>query len=205
MATSDYEPIVQTQVEAYIPNIWRGRRFLYVGASVDQFQLKYGLKLSWDFYNAHIDVLEIDSDRAKQLRDAEGPWIRKVIIDDVSELHMEMVDNLYDRTIWANGPGILEVEKINRALDRLESISFMVVILNPWGRVVYRNGEDELMDPNDVFRTPLLPDFFQKRGYAVHTIGERDKEGGNILAWKYTSIQLKPWRMMPCAEEEVRF
>lgn len=202
MATTNYEAIRQTQLEAYIPTIWRGRKFLYVGATVDQFQFKYGLMLAWDFHNAQIDILEVDKDRSVELMHSEGRWIRRVITDDVSNLHMGLFDSVYDRTIWAYGPGILEAEGIDRALEKLERLSEMVVVLNPWGRVVYRNGEDELLNPLDVFRTPLTPDFFQKRGYAVHTIGERDKEGGNILAWKNTVITHAPWRRMPCPEDQ---
>lgn len=202
MATSNMEGHRQTQLEAYIPNVWKGRRFLYVGASVDQFELKYGLLLAYDFYNAQVDVMEIDSDRATELMHREQ-WLRKVITEDVSNIHMGLIDNKYDATLWVNGPGILEPAKIDSALQKLERISALVVLINPWGNYPYRNGEDELLNPLDVYRTPLTPQFFLRRGYAVHLIGEPDTKGGNLLAWKRPLVEPLPWRRSPCPEEDL--
>ena len=199
----DEEAIRQMQLETYIPMIWRHLNFLYVGANLEEFSFRQGLTMAYDFFNAQIEIVEIDEDRAKAVL-AKYPWVSHAMIIDIGQGGLSRARKSYECSLWVNGPGLLPTTKeIDTALHSLQLItSGMLVIMNPWGRVRYRNGEDEILHKHDVYRTPLLPDFFLQRGFAVHLIGQKDTKGGNILAWKDLSLQPKSWRRQPCPDSK---
>jgi hypothetical protein len=196
--------IRQMQLESYIPQIWSRRSFLYVGASIEQFDFRYSLAMAYDFFNAQVEVFEIDEDRANAVL-KKYPWIQNVYIDDIGNGRLLGARRSYDVGLWINGPGLLEeVKKIDLALASLEAVcTELLVAMNPWGNYPYQNGEDELLHPKDVYRTPLTPEFFLRRGFAVHLMGEKDTKGGNILAWKDLRRKPKSWRRQPCPDEGV--
>jgi hypothetical protein len=191
-------------MEIYIPTIWMHRRYLYVGVSLERFHFRLGLAMAYDMRGAIIDVFEIDEERGKAVQ-KKYPWVNHAYLADVSGTGAGMMPERYDVAIWSHGPAILDdVSKIDRALYALGNLADMVIVMTPWGEYPYPKGEAERLDPNDVAKLSLGPQFFIRRGFAVQCIGEENQRGSNILAWIHSTHQPKPWREMPCEEEEYR-
>ena len=92
----------------------------------------------------------------------------------------------YDIVLWAHGPEILEKPLIKTTIDKLlKKTKKYLVMMCPWGKYSYEDGEEEGLRSSDINRTALYPDDFLRLGFNVSTIGEKDVNGSNLLAWRY--------------------
>lgn len=198
------ERIRQSQLEIYVPTIWMHKRYLYVGANIERFHFRLGLAMAYDMRGAIVDIFEIEKERARAVQE-QSPWINHAYVADITSSALPHIPMHYDVALWSHGPAILdEVNKIDQAMERLHSVAGIVVIMTPWGEYPYPKGVAETMNPNDVAKLSLGPQFFIRRGYAVQCIGYENKRGSNLLAWKYSRHNPKPWRTMPCEEEDFK-
>lgn len=196
------ERIRQSQLEIYVPMIWMHKRYLYIGASLERFHFRLGLAMSYDMRGAIIDIVEIEKERGVAVQ-KKYPWINHLYIADVAGQGIPNIPMRYNVAIWSHGPAILdEVNKIDQAIEVLIRSAELVIIMTPWGEYPYAKGVAEAMNPNDVAKLSLGPQFFIRRGFAVQCIGYENKRGSNLLAWKYAQHNPKPWRTMPCEEED---
>jgi hypothetical protein len=196
------ERIRQSQFEIYIPTIWMHKRYLYVGANLERFHFRLGLAMAYDMRGAIIDIYEIEKERGREVQE-KNPWINHLYVGDVAGEGVPRVQMNYNVAIWSHGPAILdEVNKIDQAISNLLAVAELVIIMTPWGEYPYPKGVAETMNPNDVAKLSLGPQFFIRRGFAVQCIGYENKRGSNLLAWKYAQHNPKPWRTMPCEEED---
>lgn len=199
------EAIRLHQMETFIPTIWRNNTYLYVGANPNRFHFWMALANLWDLRGVRIDLLEIVGDNIKELR-KKFRFIAEAYKGDVSDdIVRAMLRVPYDVAIWSHGPAIFEtVKRIEVALYNLESRCKCLVVMTPWGEYPYPNGAETLVDEFNRNVTPLYPDFFIERGYAVHTIGQPNTRGSNLMAWKYPGAQPPGWRKMQVPDELAR-
>lgn len=192
-AVSEREQEITLQVLDYIPYFFNVSDVLYIGATFDQFlfQKPYeNAKRIFDEKTMHfmaakakVDVLEIDKQRALEVKKHHGPWLRKVIIGDVTDFNnIHGLRKTYDVIVWAYGPSVIPIDKVWPTLYNLELTGAVIVILVPWGNYRYPEGVE--VSPLDKNVTEFRPIDFLKRGYAVHCMGDKDTRGSNLLAWK---------------------
>jgi hypothetical protein len=165
------------QLEKAIPDIWKAKTILYVGANAHRFhfnsQLAQGRGL--------VDVLEVDPDRCEDIR--EGfPWVNRIFCGDVRRVD-KLLRNPYELVLWSHGPTCLELQDIVPTIYRLQDVtSCLLVMMCPWGR--YHYSGSECLSDFDVNKTPLDEGFFQDLGFNTSTIGQIDTNGSNLLSWR---------------------
>jgi len=190
---SDREEEIVDQVLDFIPFFFNMQSVLYIGANRDQFLLGRNFEdsrrilkersIHFMRYPPRVDVLEIDKERALEIRSVHGQWLRNVIIGDVTELnYVPGLEKRYDMIVWAHGPSVIPIDKVWETIYNLELTGAIIVIMVPWGNYRYPEGVE--VNPLDRNITEFRPIDFLKRGYAVHCIGEKDTRRSNLLAWK---------------------
>lgn len=150
---------------------------LYVGAKPERMEM---LDLFIEAGSA-VDILEIWSPNVEALvrwNEKEGR-VRAIMKGDVRTADLV---GKYDVAVWYHGPEHVEREALPFCLSNLEMMARRVVVLGmPWG--IYRQGPAG----GNVFeahRTSLYPEDLRRFGYLTDTIGEKDRTGSNLLAWK---------------------
>lgn len=200
---SEREREMAEQVVEHIPDFFEMRWVLYIGANVDQFlfgkifeQARLAMNLKTvpiETVNLRLDVLEKDADRAHELRQKHGHWLRRVIIGDVTKIgQIPGLKKKYSMIFWAYGPSVIPIQQVWDTIYQLELMCATMVVMVPWGKYPYPEGVE--VNPLDKNITELRPVDFLKRGYAVHVMGERDTRDSNMLAWKH--IFIEPWMMI---------
>lgn len=150
---------------------------LYVGAKPERMEM---LDLFLEAGSV-VDILEIWSPNVEALLrwKGENGRVRKIMKGDVRTMDLA---GRYDVAVWYHGPEHVEKEALPFCLANLETMARKVVALGmPWG--VYRQGPAG----GNVFethRTSLYPADLEAFGYKTSTIGEMDRPGSNLLAWK---------------------
>ena len=150
---------------------------LYVGAKPERMEM---LDLFIEAGSV-VDILEIWSPNVEALLrwKGESGHVRNVIKGDVRTADLV---GKYDVAVWYHGPEHVAKEDLSFCLSNLEMMARKMVVLGmPWG--VYRQGPAG----GNVFETHranLYPRDLQAFGYSTDTIGEMDRPGSNLLAWK---------------------
>ena len=163
-----HERARQSQIEVFIPMIWQHKKYLYVGANVDRFHFWLPLAMAFDVTGALIDVLEIDEERATEVR-KKYPWINEVFIADVTGDGPRFLSMVYDVVIWSHGPALLSsVKEIDAALEVLEAAGKLVIVLTPWGEHPYPKGAEDYVNSLDWVKLPLQPEFFVKQVFGLN-------------------------------------
>ena len=143
---------------------WKGKKVLYIGANSFRFHYKDFLKEN----DCIVDVIEIVPEACSWLK--RLGWINRVYCDDIK--NVKNYNGPYDIILWSHGPETVEEEYIPGILDHLESLGD-VVLMVPWGNCKF---------PDNI--TPFVEEFFIERGYKTNTLGKKDDNGSNLLAWK---------------------
>jgi len=100
---------------------------------------------------------------------------------DVRKLDEYFV-NKFDVVMWWHGPEHLQKDELSDALMKCYKTSnIMSVVACPWG--VYKQGV-VAGNPYERHLSYLYPEFFHELGWNTDTIGTKDCEGSNLLAWK---------------------
>jgi hypothetical protein len=181
------------QVIDHIPDFFRQKTVLYIGANKFEFLFWRIFRHATTAFNTktvpitalrqQMDVLEIDYDRAMELRNEHGKWLRRISVGDARDLFSNNeLRKRYDLVFWAYGPSVLQAEEAWDTLHRIEMMAGTVVVMVPWGTYPY--PEDVHPHPLDKHVTEFRPIDFLRRGYAVHTLGEVNSRRNNLLAWK---------------------
>lgn len=166
------------QLVLCVPNIWNNKTCLYIGASVERFHYQSELKK----HNIITDIVEINKERCKNL-EQEFSWLNKIICGNIVSVS-QLFNNKYDLILWSHGPEILDRKDIIPTIKGLEDITNnLIVLMSPWGKYTYSNTENLLRE--DTNTTSLYEHNFIVLGYRVSTIGNKDENGSNLLAWKF--------------------
>jgi hypothetical protein len=155
---------------------------LYVGANRKRFHFRDYLQrhkqiLAQQGILARVDIIEIDPKRASEIDYDNCMWVDKMYYADVQDTPFY---HHYNAILWSHGPTILHEKDITSTLRALFEFTQMLIIMCPWGKYPEVEGQSE----HDTNKTALYPDYFISEGFAVHTLGEPDVPGSNILAWK---------------------
>ena len=164
------------QITRCIPYIWKvPHSVLYIGANKKRHHFFDQLS------HCRMDVLEVIPENCTDLRQ-QFPWLHGVINLDVRET--EVLRGKYDLILWSHGPNMIPTEDIDSTLVKLEELGKMVVLLFNWGMKYEYPGNTEELKPEMRAAHPIGIDLFLSRGYSINTIGEKNKQGNNVLAWK---------------------
>ena len=88
----------------------------------------------------------------------------------------------FDIVMWWHGPEHLEEDRLYASsLKQLQALTGKILITAcPWGKYTSRRVTK---NPYEEHLSCLYPEFFESLGWATNTIGEKDREGSNLLAW----------------------
>ena len=168
-----------------IPDIWNCKKILYIGASLTRFALGDIIKKN----KIQVDVLEISSSRCKELE--VYPWINNIIEGDVKEVK-NLTTNVYDLIMWIHGPSVLFTkDDVYTSINNLNDLyKHLFVIMCPWGIFSYKSkkmkkGLKDNIKKYDMNKLAFYENDFVNFDFRVSVLGEKDKKGSNLLAWKY--------------------
>jgi len=160
------------QLRENVPDIWEGKSVLYIGANAERFHYYDYLREK----NCKVDVLEIDAKACKYLRTLD---LNSVIEGDVITARLFR----YDIVFWSHGPELIFKGYFKYLVERLEkAASEMVVMMCPWGRYSYTTEELKRQKYPNI--ASLYEEDFKELGYETSTLGEKDVNGSNLLAWR---------------------
>jgi hypothetical protein len=156
------------------PDIFSYKTVLYIGANADRYDfIMDSLSEPGEGFveNGYIiDVLEMELDNVKHLQTLS--YLNEVIHGDVRTFK---TNKKYDIVFWWHGPEHINAEEIPPALENLEKIAKVAVILGcPWG---FHDRPDHLCHNQ--------PELFQSLGYITDTSGDEKILGCNISSVKY--------------------
>lgn len=164
-------------MERFIPEWDVMDSILYVGACEQRFHFRDRLK-------AHIadrvDILEREHGACEYLRSLS--WIDHVIEMDVTNLNGLGRLSPYDVILWSHGPETVPQDRVMPTLRALYErlTQKMLIVMCPWGVYLDKNGE--LIPGGNI--SAVYPDDLLREKFAVAAIGEKDRAGSNLLAWK---------------------
>lgn len=166
------------QLEAAIPDIWQYRKYLYVGANENRFHYAEPLREMVLRGQGLCDVVEIDPQRRLWVLENHR-FVRDVFLADVCFWSFGGSEH-YDVILWSHGPSCIPSKAgLERCLKDLKKMCKLLVLMCPWG-IYHKTVSDLDYDSN---HQALYPEFFTRRGFSVNTIGEKDVNGSNLLAW----------------------
>ncbi|MBT7790612.1 MAG: glycosyltransferase, partial [Calditrichaeota bacterium] len=164
------------QLYRSIPDIWKCKSILYVGAHEGRIHFGDPIKAN----GLEIDVMEIWGPNVKHLRESVN-WFNSVIQGDIREID-NLISRKYDIIFWWHGPEHIEKSDLFTTLKKIEEYAERYVVLGcPWGN--YEQGE-EYGNPFEVHTSSFYEQDFKRSGYQTSTIGTKDVRGSNLLAWK---------------------
>ena len=155
------------------PDLWECRDVLYVGARTDRIDFGDELRKA----GVAISVLEIFGPNVEYLRTLD--WLEHVYEGDVRTFD---TGRQFDAAFWWHGPEHVKKKDLPLALSRLEAAARKLVVLGcPWGR--HRQGK---MQGNTHEKHAAHFDYetFEKLGYEVECLGQKNSKGSNITAVK---------------------
>lgn len=157
-----------------VPDIFKSKNnCLYIGAHKKRFHFSEKLKE----YKIKTDVVEIDIENIEFLRSQK--WLNNIYHSDI---RVFKTSQTYDLILWSHGPEMLPEKDIIPTIKYLESITNkLIVLMVPFGKYSYKN----IPSNNKYNQTTLYPDFFTCLNYQTDTLGKKDTNGSNLLAWKY--------------------
>jgi len=159
-----------------IPDVWKHKRVLYIGARLNRFHFKNNLREN----RCIVDVIEINKENCEGLKTLK--WLNRIIHGDVIDVD-ELVDSKYDMVLWSHGPEMIERKDITPTIDKLMRLTGKIIILMcPWGK--YWGKFPSSTPSENVSKTPLYEGYFKRLGFKTSILGEKDARGSNLLAWK---------------------
>ena len=163
----------ERQMLRCIPDVLNYESLLYIGAS-DKRQQMLELFIRNNYAYA---ILEIWQPNVKYLESR---------FKDVIEGDIRNIDKLglgpFDIVMWWHGPEHVRENEIAPIFDKLKLITKRILIIAcPWG--IY---EQDAVDgnPYEEHLSCLYPEFFERLGWQVDAIGEKDTLNNNLLAWQ---------------------
>ena len=183
------DPVIKAREESVnrcIPDLFGGSysSVLYVGAN--QRRQHFLNRFEESGYRRIIILEAFDKNYQflKEKFEAKDPHTYRVIWGKVQEIEKMEIGSV-DVVFFWHGPEHLPQHKIDPTLSRLEAICNHVIVCGmPFG--FYEQGP-EYGNPFEAHQFHIYPTFLEKRGYQTETLGERDKRGSNITAWKYVA------------------
>jgi len=162
------------QVEKNIPDIWKYKTVLYIGAR--RYRRDFTNQFKQKGYR--IDILEVFDKNLQSLKKLK--FINKLIKGDVREVD-KLIDQEYDVIFWWHGPEHIHKNELKDTLNKLKKISNKLVVCGcPYGKyeqgVVYGNVWEKHL-------SYLEPANFKKSSFQVDVLGKKDSLGSNILSW----------------------
>lgn len=165
------------QIDRCIPNLFNCNTLLYIGAYKNRFHFSNRLKEK----AIKVDVLEADRKNIDWLR--KQTWLNKVIYGDVRNILDLDIDNLYDVLLWSHGPNMIYHNELNILIPKLDNIAKTIVLLTNWGRGYIYEGNS--INLSAFMTTKEGNEFDDFPGYHINTIGNKNTQGNNLLAWRY--------------------
>lgn len=164
----------QKQLEDNIPEIWSYNTILYIGACMKRFHFKDALKNS----GGVVDIVEIDKHRASDLA-SEYKWINTIHCGDIRTI---AAINNYDLVFWSHGPEMIPRLDVDSTIEKLLSLTNeLTVLMSPWGVYHYRSGyNSKYMNVSSLYEED-----FENLDFKTSTLGDKNVNGSNLLAWKY--------------------
>ena len=165
------------EVEAVLPDIFKHKSVLYVGASPAR------QVLAQEFKNggADVDLVEIWQPNIDELKKARPDLFSNMILGDARSLS-QVVDKTYDVVCWWHGPEHIKKEELAATLAELEKVANDTVLLGcPFGN--YPQGAVG-GNESEIHQSVLQPQDFAVLGYQAVTFGVEDDPAGYIIAWR---------------------
>jgi len=161
------------QLIRYIPDIWEYKNVLYIGANGKRFFFRKAL----EEHNMNITVLEASKERCLELEKLY-PNIKIINMD------VRNIESLgrFDSVWWFHGPTMLYREEAFKSIKLVGTKGKLIMLSSPWGKYKVGKGGIYILDGN---KFPMYEKDFQNFGYYTNTIGEKDVNGSNLLAWRY--------------------
>ena len=143
---------------------------LYIGVSKKHFQFKdYLHELQYN-----ITLLEIYKPNLES-------YLNKYICINADIVKFE-TEQKWDVIMWWHGPEHISKEELESTLKKLETMAKKLIILGcPFGKYVQGIVNN---NPYQIHKNYIYPKDLIKLGYLVETIGNQDRQGSNLLAWK---------------------
>jgi hypothetical protein len=135
-----------------------------------------------------IVILEVFKDNYEFLKTKFGDRVPNpfnIINGDVKNID-KILENAFDIVFFWHGIEHLEQTEIESTLKKLEKMAKVVILGVPYGK--YDQGP-EYGNPFEEHLSTIYPPYLENLGYNVDTLGEPDKEGSNIMAWKFLELQ----------------
>lgn len=162
------------QLERNIPDIWKYKTVLYIGAR--KYRRDFTNQFKQNEYK--IDILEIFDKNIQSLKKLK--FINKLIKGDVREID-KLVNNKYDVVFWWHGPEHIQKRELKPTLNKLKKLTNHVLVCGcPYGK--YEQGA-VYGNPWEKHLSYLEPRDFKKSSFKVEVLGKKDSLGSNILAW----------------------
>ncbi|MBU1135990.1 MAG: hypothetical protein KJ559_00575 [Nanoarchaeota archaeon] len=156
------------------PNVFDYKSVLYIGARTDRFDFSQEFRKA----NYKITVVEAYKENVEYLK--KIPWLKEVIYQDIRKFKSS---KKYDIVFWWHGPEHIEKEELKKTLKKLESMCNKIIVLGcPWGDIKLKELSK---NPYEKHLSDFDGDEFEKLGYSVECIGEKNIFGSNITAIKY--------------------
>jgi len=133
--------------------------------------------------NYTVDVVEVFGPNVMWLKTQKELPIRIVWQKDITKF--DTLDRRWDIVFWWHGPEHISKQHLAPTLSKLEAATNKLVIIGcPWG--IYEQPPIE-GNPHEEHRNHIETNDLESIGYLTHTLGERNKESGHILAYKRLS------------------
>lgn len=161
----------------HLPELWQLGTLLYIGAAPGRFQCGAELAAAGrelTLLEIWLPYLELYQDHAYVAYAVQGD-VRQVEAVGLPHAH-------YDVAFWWHGPEHIEGSELLPTLTRLEGLADLVVLGCPWGEYLQEESEG---NPHQAHRSSLYPEDVRRLGYRVATIGQQDRRGSCIVAWKW--------------------
>lgn len=170
-----YEARIE-QMRVCIPNAFDYKSYLYVGAFVGRTSF---LEFLGD---KDVMILEMFPPYAEGMAKRYSHF--RVVCDDVRNVDRLLLENEVDVMIWFHGPEHVMCNEVADILGRLEIITKNLIILGcPFG--FYEQASDGVNIHGAAHLCHLYPEDFQRFGYNISVLGEKDVPLSNLLAWRF--------------------
>ena len=159
------------QLERCIPDIWRHKSYLYIGAG----SYRHHFFERMQEKNLNVDVVEIDKGNCLWLI-REHPWIRNVFNYDIVDYFRSIADKnvMWDVILWSHGIEVLPMSYAGAQFMMLDVCATKLIVhMTPYGSC---GGTGNV--------SAWYPEDFSARDYKCDTLGKRDQRNSNLLAWR---------------------
>jgi len=155
------------------PQLFSYHTVLYIGARSERFDYGEEFKAA----NYKITILEAFHDNVLYLN--QLPWIANVLEGDIRTYNFS---STYDVVFWWHGPEHIYDNELESTVHKIECIATKLVVLGcPWG--IFLQGS-AYGNPFENHVAYLDYEIFERLGYTVECLGQKDAYGSNITSVK---------------------